>query len=261
MRRKNPHPKRAVNARTVLVVKGARDKEEVEEEPVVFVCSRIPDDLEANHHQIQKEEEEEGEENDDDVEQLRRILMCVPCDDGVEQKQTRKDAKGVKRKRGHECEVCEKVFGSQTDLARHMRTHTNEKPYECDAVVSEDKTDDTSVLLPDEVKDLKLRDIISLWITQILQTYGDKPSSDNAPIVEGEIDDLVGGPIFLALYPYFRKYGGVFKLAFGPKVFMVLSDPVVVKEVLKEKPFSFDKGVLAEILEPIMGQGLIPGAV
>ena len=72
------------------------------------------------------------------------------------------------------------------------------------AVVSEDKTDDTSVLLPDEVKDLKLRDIISLWITQILQTYGDKPSSDNAPIVEGEIDDLVSGPIFLALYPYFR---------------------------------------------------------
>ena len=42
---------------------------------------------------------------------------------------------------------------------------------------------------------------------------------------------------------------------------MVLSDPVVVREVLKEKPFSFDKGVLAEILEPIMGQGLIPGAV
>ena len=58
--------------------------------------------------------------------------------------------------------------------------------------------------LPDEVRDLKIQDIISLWVTQILQTYGDKPSSDNAPIVEGEIDDLVGGPIFLALYPYFR---------------------------------------------------------
>jgi len=58
--------------------------------------------------------------------------------------------------------------------------------------------------LPDDVRDLKMQDIISLWVTQILQTYGDKPSSDNAPIVEGEIDDLVGGPIFLALYPYFR---------------------------------------------------------
>jgi hypothetical protein len=36
-------------------------------------------------------------------------------------------------------------------------------------------------------------------------------------------------PYFLALYPYFLKYGGVFKLCFGPKVFMVLSDPVVVR--------------------------------
>jgi hypothetical protein len=53
-RRKNPHPKRAVNARTVL--KGEK------EEPLVL-CSRIPDEdddfNEANHHQIQKEEEEE----------------------------------------------------------------------------------------------------------------------------------------------------------------------------------------------------------
>ena len=40
--------------------------------------------------------------------------------------------KGVKRKRGHECDVCEKVFGYPSHLARHMRTHTKEKPYECD---------------------------------------------------------------------------------------------------------------------------------
>jgi hypothetical protein len=38
------------------------------------------------------------------------------------------------------------------------------------------------------------------------------------------------------------------------EVFMVLSDPVVVREVLKEKPFAFSKGVLAEILEPIMAR-------
>ena len=69
-RRKNPHPKRAVNARTVLKV--------AREEPLVL-CSKIPDeddDFEGNH-QIQKEEEEEEEGEDDDVEQLRRIL-CVP---------------------------------------------------------------------------------------------------------------------------------------------------------------------------------------
>ena len=128
-RRKNPHPKRAVNVKTVLKV--------CEKEEPLVLCSRIPDedeDLEANQHQIQKEEgEEEGEEADEDVEQLRRILTRVPCDDDVvEQKQTRKDAKGVKRKRGqHECDVCVKVFGYPSLLAIHMRIHTNENPYEC----------------------------------------------------------------------------------------------------------------------------------
>ena len=55
-RRKNPHPKRAMNARTVLKV--ASDKEdEVEEEEPLVLCLRIPDeddDLEANHLQIQQ---------------------------------------------------------------------------------------------------------------------------------------------------------------------------------------------------------------
>ena len=93
-RRKNPHPKRAVNARTVL--KGEK------EEPKVL-CLRIPD-----------------YDDDEMDEQIREEEMTT--------------TKGVKRKRTqqHECDVCEKVFGYPSQLAVHMRTHTNEKPYECD---------------------------------------------------------------------------------------------------------------------------------
>ena len=107
-RRKNKHPQRAVNVKTVVVVRKGGDREE------------------------------EGDD-DDDVERLRRMLMCVPCDDGVEQNhQMRKEetaiiAKGVKRKRGqHECDVCEKHFTQSGSLKAHVRIHTNEKPYECD---------------------------------------------------------------------------------------------------------------------------------
>ena len=108
-RRKNPNPKRAENARTVLkgdavLEERGGGEEEEEEEPEVLLCLRIPDD--------------EGDA-DEVNEQMRKEEMTV--------------RKGAKRKRGqHECGVCEKVFVSASKLAIHMRIHTNERPYECD---------------------------------------------------------------------------------------------------------------------------------
>ncbi|KAA8490514.1 Cytochrome P450 97B3, chloroplastic [Porphyridium purpureum] len=102
-------------------------------------------------------------------------------------------------------------------------------------------------------------DMAGLWWTNIQQTYGSKPSVDGAPRVEGDPSDLLGDqPFFIALAKYFAQYGSVFKLAFGPKVFFVVSDPAMTRFILRDNPTYYDKGVLAEILEPIMGKGLIP---
>jgi cytochrome P450 len=79
-----------------------------------------------------------------------------------------------------------------------------------------------------------------------------------AGVARGDLQTLAGGPLFLLLWKYYQKYGPVYKLAFGPKSFIVVSDPTMVKYILKENPGNYDKGILAEILEPVMGKGLIP---
>lgn len=61
------------------------------------------------------------------------------------------------------------------------------------------------------------------------------------PTAEGAVSDLFGKPLFLLLYDWFMKHGEMFKLAFGPKAFVVISDPIVASHVLRENAFSYDK--------------------
>lgn len=81
------------------------------------------------------------------------------------------------------------------------------------------------------------------------------------PIAEGAVTDLFDRPLFFSLYDWFIQHGSVYKLAFGPKSFVVVSDPIVARHIFRENLFSYDKGVLADILEPIMGKGLIPADI
>jgi len=94
--------------------------------------------------------------------------------------------------------------------------------------------------------------------TNIEQIYGGYPSLDGCPLAEGELGDIADGTMFIGLQSYYQNYGSPYKLCFGPKSFLVVSDPVQAKFVLRDGNKNYDKGILAEILEPIMGKGLIP---
>ena len=119
-------------------------------------------------------------------------------------------------------------------------------------------------------------DDAKILLNNAMQIFGLAESLDGAPLVQGmegfrgdvrelitcfvdgDLAALAGGPLFLLLNDYYKRHGPVFKLAFGPKSFIVISDPVIVKHILKENPHNYDQGILAEILQPIMGKGLIP---
>jgi hypothetical protein len=77
-------------------------------------------------------------------------------------------------------------------------------------------------------------------------------------VLGGDLQTLAGGPLFLLLAKYYKDYGPIFNLSFGPKSFLVISDPVMARHILNSGVDDYCKGMLAEILEPIMGDGLIP---
>ncbi|CAD6251724.1 unnamed protein product [Miscanthus lutarioriparius] len=69
------------------------------------------------------------------------------------------------------------------------------------------------------------------------------------PVAEGAVTDLFGKPLFFSLYDWFLEHGSVYKLAFGPKSFVVVSDPIVARHILRENAFCYDKGLIPADLD------------
>lgn len=127
-------------------------------------------------------------------------------------------------------------------------------------------------------KPVNFLDVVVLVIKNLLNGIGFGPSLGMAAVPDaviqkyegsffsfikgalgGDLQTLAGGPLFLLLAKYYRDYGPIFNLSFGPKSFLVISDPVMARHILRDStPEQYCKGMLAEILEPIMGDGLIP---
>lgn len=134
-----------------------------------------------------------------------------------------------------------------------------------------------SSINPDTPKPVNLYDVMILFATTLVSSFGFGPSLGMAAVptaeiqkyegsflsfikgvLGGDLQTLAGGPLFLLLAKYYQDYGPIFNLAFGPKSFLVVSDPVMARHILRSSPEQYCKGMLAEILEPIMGKGLIP---
>ncbi|XP_027184401.1 protein LUTEIN DEFICIENT 5, chloroplastic [Coffea eugenioides] len=78
------------------------------------------------------------------------------------------------------------------------------------------------------------------------------------PEAKGSVSAIRSEAFFIPLYELYLTYGGIFRLTFGPKSFLIVSDPSIAKHILKDNSKAYSKGVLAEILEFVMGKGLIP---
>ncbi|KAK4796474.1 hypothetical protein SAY86_028800 [Trapa natans] len=78
------------------------------------------------------------------------------------------------------------------------------------------------------------------------------------PEAKGALNAIRNEPFFIPLYELYLTYGGIFRLTFGPKSFLIVSDPSIAKHILKDNSKFYSKGILAEILDFVMGKGLIP---
>ncbi len=93
--------------------------------------------------------------------------------------------------------------------------------------------------------DCTFGDSANVLRTNIEQIYGGYPSLDGCPLAEGDIADIADGTQFIGLQSYYNTYGSPYKLCFGPKSFLVISDPVQAKHILKVANKQYDKGLLA----------------
>ena len=85
-------------------------------------------------------------------------------------------------------------------------------------------------------------------LVQGVNTFKGSPLQLFSRLMDGNLQELAGGPLFLLLHDYYKLYGPVYKLAFGPKSFIVVSDPVMVKHILKVRLFEQIPHLLVTII-------------
>jgi hypothetical protein len=96
------------------------------------------------------------------------------------------------------------------------------------------------------------------WLTSLSRGLGRGDDDSGIPAASAKLDDvqdLLGGALFLPLFKWFREEGPVYRLAAGPRNFVIVSDPAVAKHVLRGYGSRYEKGLVKEVSEFLFGSG------
>mmetsp|Transcript_29603 Transcript_29603/g.96419 ORF Transcript_29603/g.96419 Transcript_29603/m.96419 type:complete len:556 (-) Transcript_29603:246-1913(-) len=93
------------------------------------------------------------------------------------------------------------------------------------------------------------------WLTALQRNWGDQADVPRCDAKPEDVQDLLGGALFLALYKWMNETGPVYLLPTGPiSSFVVISEPQAAKHVLKNYTL-YQKGLVSEISQFLFGDG------
>ncbi|KAF5473731.1 hypothetical protein F2P56_005693 [Juglans regia] len=96
------------------------------------------------------------------------------------------------------------------------------------------------------------------WLTSLTRSLTlSKDDDSGIPIASAKLEDvsdLLGGALFLPLFKWMNDYGPIYRLAAGPRNFVVVSDPTIAKHVLRNYG-RYSKGLVSEVSEFLFGSG------
>lgn len=94
------------------------------------------------------------------------------------------------------------------------------------------------------------------WLTTILR-LGKGPDTSGIPVANAKLEDvqeLLGGALFLPLFKWMLESGPVYRLAAGPRNFVIIGDPAAAKHVLRLYG-KYAKGLVSEVAQFLFGDG------
>ncbi|CAI5463164.1 unnamed protein product [Closterium sp. Yama58-4] len=95
------------------------------------------------------------------------------------------------------------------------------------------------------------------WLTSLFEKLRG-PDDSGIPVADAKLDDvkdLLGGALFLPLFKWMLESGPVYRLAAGPRNFVIIGEPEAAKHVLRGYGATYAKGLVAEVAEFLFGSG------